>query len=73
MAKLKMNRFYYRPLPDNLTIGQSEIDGYGIFAKEAIGKVQALTRLQALKTAAKKKRLTLDHFVEIWDVEVING
>lgn len=41
--------------------------------KEAIGKVQALTRLQALKTAAKKKRLTLDHFVEIWDVEVING
>jgi hypothetical protein len=38
MAKLKINRFYYRPLPDNLTIGQSEIDGYGIFAKETIGK-----------------------------------
>ena len=32
MANFKMNRFYYRPLPDNLTIGQSDIDGYGIFA-----------------------------------------
>ena len=41
--------------------------------KEAIGKVQALTKLQALKTAAKKKNLTLEHFVEIWNVELIDG
>ena len=28
----------YRPLPDNLTIKLSQIEGYGIFAKENIDK-----------------------------------
>ena len=32
MAYLNMNRFYYKPLPDNLKIGSSKIDGHGIFA-----------------------------------------
>lgn len=41
--------------------------------KEAIGKVKALNRLQALKTAAKRKNLNLEHFVEVWDVEIVNG
>lgn len=30
------NRFYYNPLPENLYINVSEIDGHGIFAKEVI-------------------------------------
>ena len=32
MTYLKMNRFYYKPLPDNLKIELSKIDGHGIFA-----------------------------------------
>ena len=32
MANLRMNRFYYRPLPKNLKISVSEIEGHGIFA-----------------------------------------
>lgn len=38
MAILKMNRFYYKPLPDNLEIKKSDIDGYGIFAKNNLKK-----------------------------------
>ena len=38
MANLKMNRFYYNPLPENLKIDKSSIDGHGIFAKTNITK-----------------------------------
>ena len=38
MAILKMNRFYYKPLPDNLEIKKSDIDGHGIFAKHTLRK-----------------------------------
>jgi hypothetical protein len=30
------NKFYYRPLPDNLTLGTSEIEGTGVFATEKL-------------------------------------
>ena len=36
MSKLKINRFYYNPLPKNLFINHSKIHGHGIFAKENI-------------------------------------
>ena len=38
MAILKMNRFYYKPLPYNLEIQKSDIDGHGIFAKYNLKK-----------------------------------
>ena len=38
MTILKMNRFYYNPLPDNLEIKKSDIDGHGIFAKHNLKK-----------------------------------
>ena len=38
VSKLQINRFYYNPLPKNLTIAESDIDGHGIFAKTDIGK-----------------------------------
>ncbi len=34
MTYLKMNRFYYNPLPNNLKIAESKIDGHGIFAMD---------------------------------------
>ena len=33
-----MNRFYYNPLPENLKIDKSKIDGHGIFARTNIMK-----------------------------------
>ncbi len=30
------NKFYYRPLPDYLTLGTSEIEGTGVFAIEKL-------------------------------------
>ena len=38
MVYLKMNRFYYNPLPENLKIDKSKIDGHGIFARTNIKK-----------------------------------
>ena len=38
MAKLRINRFYYDPLPSNLKIAKSLIHGHGIFAKFEINK-----------------------------------
>ena len=38
MANFRMNRFYYRPLPKNLKICNSEIEGHGIFANCDIKK-----------------------------------
>lgn len=32
----KYNKFYYKPLPDFLQIGESDIEGSGVFAKEYI-------------------------------------
>jgi hypothetical protein len=32
------NPFYYRPLPDEITIGESDIEGLGVFATEDIAK-----------------------------------
>lgn len=31
-----LDKFYYRPLPDHLTLGESEIEGHGVFAAESI-------------------------------------
>jgi SET domain-containing protein len=33
---LRYNRFYYKPLPDSLTISASEIEGLGVFAVDDI-------------------------------------
>ena len=38
MTILRMNRFYYRPLPKNLKIDVSSIEGHGIFANMNIKK-----------------------------------
>ncbi len=32
------NPFYYRPLPDEITIGESDIEGLGVFATKDIAK-----------------------------------
>ena len=36
--KTKFNRFYYKPLPENLYINKSKIEGYGIFANDNLKK-----------------------------------
>ena len=36
--KIKYNRFYYNPLPEEVEIKKSDIHGHGIFAKEDIDK-----------------------------------
>ena len=36
MARIRYDRFYYKPLPDELTIDESDIEGLGIFATENI-------------------------------------
>ena len=36
MAKLRYDRFYYKPLPDELTIGESDIEGLGLFSTQNI-------------------------------------
>ena len=36
--KVKFNRFYYKPLPENLYINKSKIEGYGIFANDNLKK-----------------------------------
>ena len=34
--KIKYNRFYYKPLPEELCIKESKVDGHGIFASTNI-------------------------------------
>ena len=36
--KINYNRFYYNPLPNQVYIQKSSIDGHGIFAKQNIKK-----------------------------------
>ena len=36
--KIHYNRFYYKPLPDEVCIKESPIDGHGIFATQDIKK-----------------------------------
>ena len=36
MARLRYDRFYFKPLPDEVTVGESEIDGLGVFATQNI-------------------------------------
>ena len=36
--KINYNRFYYNPLPNEVYIQKSSIDGHGIFAKQNIKK-----------------------------------
>ena len=36
MARLRYDRFYYKPSPDQVTVGESEIDGLGVFATQSI-------------------------------------
>ena len=38
MTHLKMNRFYYNPLPEYLELGKSDIHGHGIFATKQLRK-----------------------------------
>tara|TARA_R100000322_G_scaffold160313_1_gene121728 strand:- start:20 stop:337 length:318 start_codon:yes stop_codon:yes gene_type:complete len=40
--KIKYNKFYYNPLPENLSIRKSDIHGYGIFASVEINKDEDL-------------------------------
>ena len=40
--KINYNKFYYNPLPDNLSIRKSDIHGYGIFASVEIKKDEDL-------------------------------
>jgi hypothetical protein len=42
MAKIRYDRFYYEPLPKFLTIGDSDIDGLGLFATEDIDEDEDL-------------------------------
>ena len=42
MAKIRYDRFYYEPLPESLTIGDSNIDGLGLFATEDIDEDEDL-------------------------------
>tara|TARA_B100000900_G_scaffold352708_1_gene320501 strand:- start:296 stop:454 length:159 start_codon:yes stop_codon:yes gene_type:complete len=39
--------------------------------KEAIGKVKAFTRKRAIKKAAARKRLSVEHFLELFNVEEV--
>ena len=32
----EFNKFYYKPLPENLAVRESDIEGSGVFAKERI-------------------------------------
>lgn len=36
MARLRYDRFYYNPLPDEVTLDNSDIDGIGVFATQDI-------------------------------------
>ena len=36
--KIKYNRFYYNPLPDEVCINESPVHGHGIFASQNIKK-----------------------------------
>ena len=36
MAKLRYDRFYYNPLPDEVTLDNSDINGIGVFALQNI-------------------------------------
>tara|TARA_R110000796_G_C14510692_1_gene429851 strand:+ start:1164 stop:1328 length:165 start_codon:yes stop_codon:yes gene_type:complete len=42
-------------------------------SREQIGLVEANSRYEAMKKAASKKQLTLNHFLEIFSVEHLNG
>jgi hypothetical protein len=39
--------------------------------KEAVGKINAGGLYEAMKKAASKKRLSLDHFMELFNVEIM--
>ena len=41
-------------------------------SKEAIGKVKALSENRAIEKASQKKRLSVNHFLELFNVEEIN-
>ena len=41
-------------------------------SKEAIGKVKALSENIAIEKASQKKRLSVNHFLELFNVEEIN-
>ena len=36
MANIRYNRFYYKPLPNEVTIGESSIEGLGLFSTQSI-------------------------------------
>ena len=40
--------------------------------KEAIGKVRAISEDRAIEKASQKKRLSINHFLELFNVEEIN-
>ena len=40
--------------------------------KEAVGKVKALSENRAIEKASQKKRLSINHFLELFNVEEIN-
>jgi len=39
--------------------------------KEAVGKINADGLYEAMKKAAVQKRLSLDHFIELFNVEIM--
>ena len=39
--------------------------------KEAVGKVKAFTKKRAIKKAAAKKRLNVEHFLELFNIEEV--
>ena len=41
-------------------------------SKEAVGKVKALSENRAIEKASQKKRLSINHFLELFNVEEIN-
>lgn len=41
-------------------------------SKEAIGKVKALSEDRAIKKASQKKRLSVNHFLKLFNIEEID-
>jgi len=42
MARLRYDRFYYNPLPEEVTLDNSDIDGIGVFALQGIEEAMDL-------------------------------
>ena len=40
-------------------------------SKEAVGKIKANTRQKAIEKAAGKKKLSIEHFLELFNVEEV--